>query len=120
MLPKFLRQIRTRQPVTITDREMTRYFMSIPEAVSLVLMGWVVGKSGQILLLDMGSPIKILELAETAKVKGLTLVVTSMYTKGRYIKAEVAVAKGKKLFDKRETIKKRETDRDLRRVAKER
>lgn len=64
VLPKFLKQIRSRQPVTVTHFEMTRYFMAIPEAVSLVLLAWIVGKHGQILVLDMGEPVKILDFAE--------------------------------------------------------
>ncbi len=63
IIPKFLRQIRNRKPITITHLEMTRYFMSIPEAVSLVLLSWIISKNGQILLLDMGKPVKILDLA---------------------------------------------------------
>jgi len=63
IVPKFLKQIQKREPVTITHVEMTRYFMSIPEAVSLVLSAWVISKNGQILLLDMGEPVKILDLA---------------------------------------------------------
>ncbi len=73
MLPKFIRQIRAHSAVTITHKDMTRYFMSIPEAVSLVLMSWVVSKNGQILLLDMGKPTKILDLAKALiKLHGLT------------------------------------------------
>ncbi len=72
ILPKFLRQIRARSPVTITHRDMTRYFMSIPEAVSLVLLSWIVAKNGQILLLDMGEPTRILDLAiDLIKMHGL-------------------------------------------------
>lgn len=63
IVPKFLKQIRSRSAVTITDMAMTRYFMSIPEAVSLVLSSWIISKNGQILLLDMGEPVKILDLA---------------------------------------------------------
>lgn len=63
IVPKFLKQIRSRSAVTITHAEMTRYFMSIPEAVSLVLSSWVISKNGQILLLDMGEPVKIMDLA---------------------------------------------------------
>lgn len=63
VLPIFLKQISSRSPVTVTHEEMTRYFMSIPEAVSLVLLSWIVAKNGQILLLDMGEPIKILDFA---------------------------------------------------------
>ncbi|OGC80249.1 hypothetical protein A2943_00025 [Candidatus Adlerbacteria bacterium RIFCSPLOWO2_01_FULL_51_16] len=63
VLPIFLRQIRAHSAVTITHADMTRYFMSIPEAVSLVLLSWIIAKNGQILLLDMGEPIKILDFA---------------------------------------------------------
>lgn len=63
IVPKFLKQIQKREAVTVTHMEMTRYFMSIPEAVSLVLSSWVISKNGQILLLDMGEPVKILDLA---------------------------------------------------------
>ncbi|MDO8548203.1 MAG: polysaccharide biosynthesis protein, partial [bacterium] len=49
VLPIFLKQISSRSPVTVTHRDMTRYFMSIPEAVSLVLLSWIVAKNGQIL-----------------------------------------------------------------------
>lgn len=50
--------------------------------------------------------------------QGLTIIPLSLYTKGRYIKVEVAVARGKKQYDKRETTKKRELDRDVRRALK--
>lgn len=63
IIPKFLKQIRKRVPVTITDPSMTRYFMSIPEAAALVLLSWILAKSGQILILDMGKPVNILDLA---------------------------------------------------------
>lgn len=63
VVPKFLKQIQDRTAVTITHKDMTRYFMSIPEAVSLVLSSWVISKNGQILLLDMGEPVKIWDLA---------------------------------------------------------
>lgn len=63
IVPKFLKQIRSRSVVTITHMAMTRYFMSIPEAVSLVLSSWIISKNGQILLLDMGEPVRILDLA---------------------------------------------------------
>ena len=57
-------------------------------------------------------------LADADKAKGLTLVPTALYSKGRRIKVEVAIAKGKKLHDKRESIKKRDTDREIRREYK--
>lgn len=58
------------------------------------------------------------ELADSEKNKSLTIVPITVYNKGRKIKAEIALAKGKKKLDKRETIKKRETDRELRREYK--
>jgi SsrA-binding protein len=61
---------------------------------------------------------EIKKLAEKDDIKGLTLVPISLYSKGRYIKVSIAVAKSKKVFDKRESIKKRETDREIRREYK--
>ncbi len=61
---------------------------------------------------------EIAELATAESSKGLTLVPTSLYSKGRRIKVEVAIAKGKKTHDKRETIKKRDVDREIRREFK--
>ncbi len=61
---------------------------------------------------------EIRELADVEKNKSLTIIPISLYNKGRRIKIELAVAKGKKKFDKRETIKKRETDREIRRTLK--
>jgi len=61
---------------------------------------------------------EIKKLGEKDSIKGLTLVPVSLYSKGRHIKVSVAVARGKKEFDKRETIKKRDTDREIRREYK--
>jgi SsrA-binding protein len=61
---------------------------------------------------------EIKELAENEKNKSLTIVPISVYNKNRKIKIEIALVKGKKKFDKRETIKKRETDRNIRRDVK--
>ena len=61
---------------------------------------------------------QIRELAEQDSKKGLTLVPLSLYSKGRRVKVELGVVKGKKTFDKRETIKKRDTDREIRREYK--
>src|SRR3990167_2560886 len=63
---------------------------------------------------------EISELAGSEKNKSLTIVPISVYNKNRKIKIEIALVKGKKKFDKRETIKKRETDREIRREIKER
>ena len=62
---------------------------------------------------------EIAELAASEKNKSLTIVPISLYNKGRKIKVEIALSKGKKKFDKRETIKKRDTDREMRRASKE-
>ncbi|HEY5160757.1 MAG TPA: nucleoside-diphosphate sugar epimerase/dehydratase, partial [Gaiellaceae bacterium] len=64
VIPIFRRQIEKGGPVTVTDPEMTRYFMTIPEAVSLVVQAGGMGASGQVFVLDMGKPVKILELAQ--------------------------------------------------------
>jgi FlaA1/EpsC-like NDP-sugar epimerase len=65
VIPLFQQQIRTRRCITVTHPEMTRYFMTIPEAVSLVLQAFTVGEHGDVLVLDMGQPIRILDLAKT-------------------------------------------------------
>ncbi|MCI7036670.1 MAG: polysaccharide biosynthesis protein, partial [Spirochaetia bacterium] len=64
ILPIFMEQIKNGGPVTVTDPEMERYFMTIPEACSLVLQTGGVGKNGASYLLDMGEPVKILDLAK--------------------------------------------------------
>ncbi|HZM32783.1 MAG TPA: aminotransferase class I/II-fold pyridoxal phosphate-dependent enzyme [Acidimicrobiales bacterium] len=63
VVPTFFRQILAGGPVTVTSEEMTRYFMSIPEAVSLVLQAGAMADGGRIFLLDMGEPASILRLA---------------------------------------------------------
>jgi FlaA1/EpsC-like NDP-sugar epimerase len=65
VVPIFQEQIRTTQRITITHPQISRYFMTIPEAVSLVLQAYTVGKHGDVLVLDMGKPVRILELAKT-------------------------------------------------------
>ncbi len=63
VIPIFRRQIERGGPVTVTDPEMTRYFMTIPEAASLVVQAGSMGGRGQVYILDMGEPVKILDLA---------------------------------------------------------
>ncbi len=61
---------------------------------------------------------EIEKLAEAEGTKGLTIVPLSVYNKGRFLKLDLAIARGKKKFDKRESIKKRDTERDLKRTLK--
>ncbi len=63
VIPTFLRQIREGGPVTVTDRNIKRYFMTIPEAVRLVLQAGALASSGEVFVLDMGDPVYIYDLA---------------------------------------------------------
>lgn len=63
VIPRFREQIARGGPVTVTHAEMTRYFMSIPEAAQLVLQAGAIGRGGEVLALDMGEPVRIVDLA---------------------------------------------------------
>lgn len=64
VIPLFEKQIKEGGPITITDKNIIRYFMTIPEAVSLILQCGLFAKGGEIFILDMGKPVKIIDLAE--------------------------------------------------------
>lgn len=82
VVPLFKRQIANGGPITITDKRIIRYFMTIPEASQLVLQSGVMAKNGELFVLDMGKPVKILDLAENmirlSGIDGIEIVETGL------------------------------------------
>ena len=82
VIPLFKRQIANGGPVTLTDKRIIRYFMTIPEASQLVLQSGPMAKNGELFVLDMGQPVKILELAENmirlSGAQGIEIVETGL------------------------------------------
>ena len=93
VIPLFKKQIAEGGPVTVTDKRIIRYFMTIPEASQLVIQAGAMAKSGELFVLDMGKPVKIYELAET-------MIRLSGLEPGKDIEIkEIGLRPGEKLYE---------------------
>ena len=109
VIPLFRRQIARGGPITLTDKRIIRYFMTIPEAAQLVIQAGAMAQKGQLFVLDMGKPVKIYDLA-------VNMIKLSGLVPGEDIKIEeIGLRPGEKLFEelliKTETLEK--TDNDM-------
>ncbi len=99
VVPRFQRQIREGGPVTLTHRDVTRYFMTIPEASQLVIQAGAMAEGGEVYVLDMGEPIRIYDLARTMiNLSGLTAR-EGADGEGDIEIREIGLRKGEKLYE---------------------
>jgi len=99
VVPRFQRQIRDGGPVTLTHRDVTRYFMTIPEAAQLVIQAGAMAEGGEVYVLDMGDPIRIYDLARTMiNLSGL-LVREAATPDGDIEIREIGLRRGEKLYE---------------------
>ncbi len=99
VVPRFQRQIHQGGPVTLTHRDVTRYFMTIPEAAQLVIQAGAMAEGGEVYVLDMGEPIRIFDLARAMiNLSGLT-VRDAANLDGDIEICEIGLRKGEKLYE---------------------
>lgn len=99
VVPRFLAQIKAGGPVTLTDRDITRYFMTIPEAAQLVIQAGAMAHGGEVYVLDMGEPVRIVDLAASMiRLSGLTIRDASNPDGDIEIR-EVGMRPGEKLYE---------------------
>lgn len=105
VIPRFKAQIEDGGPVTVTHREITRYFMTIPEASQLVIQAGAMAKGGDVFVLDMGEPVKILDLAQSMiRMQGLKPYIMEDIDQPEPARGDVAIRivglnKGEKLYE---------------------
>jgi len=92
VVPLFKKQIALGGPITITHKDITRYFMTIPEACNLVLEAGAMGKGSEILIFDMGKPVRIYDLA-------IKMIKLSGYTENEILIKEIGLRPGEKLYE---------------------
>lgn len=99
VIPLFTKQIKAGGPVTVTHPQITRYFMTIPEAAQLVIQAGSMGRGGDVFVLDMGEPVRIVELAEKMiQLAGLTLS-TDAHPDGDIEISYTGLRPGEKLYE---------------------